>query len=684
MPEDRRLAAIMFTDIVGYTALMGKDEDQAFKLLRRNREIQQHLVKNHKGVWLKEMGDGILAQFDSATDAVLCAIEIQQRAREELEGQIRIGIHLGDVTFENEDVFGDGVNIASRLQSVTDPGGIYISESTQKAIRGKSEIQTRYLGEFNLKNVDYPVRTYCVQGEGLPIPSGSKIKELTGKGLKERIFGSVITYIVFLLILVSISWWIRKAYFMDQSTISSLLVLPVDNYTDIDTLDYYMAGMHSSLCTDIGKINSLRVPSKTTANAYKKAGKSMAEIASELNVNYIIEPSVLCLGDSICLRISLHTAGPVEKQIWVQDYSVENSQILNLYNKVAKEISEKINVILTPEEENLLAESRTVDPEAYDAYLKGQFYWEKIDQDFLQRSLDYFQLAIEKDPEWADPYAGLANAWGMFATFFNILPKSVTLPNVYKYLNMALELDPKSAQAHYVKAIVAVWTEFDWVQGEEEFLKSLELNPNDALCRIYYSHLLMILSRSDEAVNQANLALKLDPMKPLILGLYGEVMRMEGNDQSAISHFEKALSIDSSDNFAAASLINMHMRTAYMNGDYEKWIEMWDNKVHGHWNDEGRMAVLNAFHEKGHIAAIEEMFKMNEKYGNDCRMISRLKGERYLKLNNYDKAMDCLEKEYEIREMFMTYITTNLDIHDQLKDNPRYIELLKKMNLPLP
>ena len=144
MPEpSRQLAAIMFTDIVGYTALMGKDQDKALKLLRRNREIHQEVINGHNGKWLKEMGDGILARFNSATDSVQCAINIQKRAREELEGQIRIGLHLGDVTFENEDVFGDGVNIASRLQSVADPGGIYISESLQKSIRGKSDLQAK-------------------------------------------------------------------------------------------------------------------------------------------------------------------------------------------------------------------------------------------------------------------------------------------------------------------------------------------------------------------------------------------------------------------------------------------------------------------------------------------------------------------------------------------------------------
>jgi len=389
--------------------------------------------------------------------------------------------------------------------------------------------------------------------------------------------------------------------------------------------------------------------------------------------------------DSICVQIRLISAYPEEQQLWVEDYRIEKSEILNFYNKVTKTISNEINIVLTPQEESLLAEARTVDPEAYDAYLKGQYYWEKLNKESMEKALEYFELAIEIDPEWADPYAGLANAWNMFGIFFRVLPKSETVPKVYKYLNKALELDPNSAQAHYVKAINAVWAEFDWEQGEEEFLKSLKLNPNDALNRMYYAHLLMILRRSDEAKNQAKLALELDPLRPLVLGLYGVVMRNEGNIQSATLHFEKALSIDPNFGFAKSNLANFHMHAAYENGEYEKWIESWEKKVKGggHWNDEGTATVIKVFHEKGHIAAIEEMFKMNEKYGTDCWMSGSIKAERYLKLGEYDKVMDCLEKEYEKRDMSITYIATNKRLYDQLKDNPRYIELLRKMKLPL-
>jgi TolB-like protein/Tfp pilus assembly protein PilF len=464
-------------------------------------------------------------------------------------------------------------------------------------------------------------------------------------------------------------------------SIQSLVILPFDNFTGNDEYEYFVSGMQSSLITDMGRIGALRVMCNTTSNSFKGTDKSVQQIASELNVDAAVEASITCLGDdSICIQTRLIYASGEEQQLWVQDFRVAKSQILNFYNDVSKVISEEINIVLSPEEESMLAESRTVDPDAYDAYLMGKFFWEKLDPESIQKALEYFQLAIDLDPEWADPYAGLANAWGLFG-LFGLMPKSVTVPNTYKFLNKALELDPNSAQAHYVKAINAVWQEFDWEQGEKAFLRSLELNPNDALCRLYYAHYLICMRRSKEAVQQANLGLELDPMKPLVLGLYGVVMDSEGEYESAIQYFEKALAIDPNDGFSYGNLKSTQMNYAYLSGDYEKWFELWGEKVKGNWKEECRMAVLNAFQEKGHIAGIEEMFKMHATYGNEgARMDEAIKFERYLKLGETDKAMGFLEKGVEKHDMEMAYLAT-YKFYDHLKDNPRYMELLKKMNL---
>ncbi|MGB5242556.1 MAG: hypothetical protein WBN28_09160 [Lutimonas sp.] len=496
----------------------------------------------------------------------------------------------------------------------------------------------------------------------------------------------VIGMLVFIIIMVMAGRWSFQQFGkVKKETINSIAILPFDNFTGNDSLAYFVSGMQASLIGDMQKIGALRVPSKTSSNSFKDVALSIPEIAKELNVDAAIEGSITCMGeDSICVQIRLIRAFPEEEQLWVQDYRIEKRQILNFYNKVTKQISKEIDIALTPQEDLLLAEARLVKPEAYEAYLKGLYYWEKLDEQSVNKALKYFQLAADLDPEWAEPYAGLANAWGVFS-FFGYLPKSVTLPKVYPYLNKALEIDPNSAKAHYVAAILAVWSEWDWEKGEKEFLRSIQLDPNDALTRMYYAHLLMILRRLDEANEQGKIGLELDPMKPLVLSLYGVLVWGTENDISAATRaFEKSLSIDSNFVFAMVNLLEIEMEIALKKGEHEKWIEFWNKKVStsGDWNEKGREAVLQAFHENGFIASIEEMFRMNEIYGNECYMTGYLKAERYMILGNVDKAMESLEKDLKEMETMMPYISPKYPYYEQFKDNPRYIEILKKMNLP--
>ena len=684
MPH-HRLAAIMFSDIVGYTSLMGSNEKKAFEVLKNNRRIHRRLIKKYRGKWLKEMGDGILASFSSNIDAVMCAVFIQ-KASIELEIPLRIGIHQGDVIFEQSDILGDGVNVASRIQGLAEKSGIAVSETVHNEIKNKEGLESEFLGEQLLKGLESPIGIYkisCHNFELLDysIDTGELIRPLQ---LSKKTILATVFFIA--LLAYGLFYTITNKIGFAKTNIESIVILPLDNFTGADTLEYYVAGIHDALIRDLGKLSALRVTSKTSSRAFQGSNKTLSEIGAELNADAALEGSVSCFDEeNVCLNIQLISTLPGEKQLWAQEYYIHKSQILNLYHKVTKQISEEINIILTPMEEALLAETRDVDPEAYDAYLKGQYYWEKLDGESMQKAREYFKLAIDLEPEWADPYAGLANAWGMLGVSWIRagFTRAEVLAKKYNYLNKALELNPNSAQAHYVKAITSVWTEWDWEQGEREFLRTLELNPNDALCRLYYAHLLIILQRPEEAIEQVNLGLELDPRRLLVLGLAGMVMSHMGDYQSAILHLEKALSIDPNHRWAANVLSNVHLEIAFMNGDFEKWFEIWDKKVEGNWNDEGREAVLNAFHKKGHIAGIEEMFKMNEKYGDEgCLMTENLKAQRSMYLKNYDKAMEHLEKAIEMHAISAAYMGTKT-IFNQFKDHPRYIELLKKMNLPL-
>ena len=196
--------------------------------------------------------------------------------------------------------------------------------------------------------------------------------------------------------------------------IQSMVVLPFHNYTGDDQLEYFVAGMHSSLIGDMGKVSGLRILSETTSNIYKNAEKSVPQIASELGVDVVVEPTVTCFGDSICLQVKVFSAFPEEKLLWVNEYKEDRSNILSLYNSITKQIAAEVKVELTPAEEILLADARTVNNDAYDNYLKGKYYWTRLGEGDLEKALEYFNSAIELDPGWAPPYAGVAEVYGGF------------------------------------------------------------------------------------------------------------------------------------------------------------------------------------------------------------------------------------------------------------------------------
>ncbi len=453
--------------------------------------------------------------------------------------------------------------------------------------------------------------------------------------------------------------------------IQSLVILPFENFTGDEQLDRYVAGMHASLIQDMGRISGFDVLNRTSSNYYKNIDMTYQEIASDLDRDVLIKADVMCLGDSLCLRIAVIRPFPKEKTIWTAEYREAKSQIPNLYNRITKQISDEVKNELTAEEDQILAESLAVDTAAYAAYIKGLLYLDAFDMNALQKASEYFNIATKIEPDWAPPYAGLAEveAYRMQSSF---ITPSVAIPKIHENLNKALELNPNSANAHYIKAVIAVWTEWNWKKGEQEFVKSLELNPSNALCRAFYAHLLGILQRRDEALRQADLALKMDPYRPFVRSLCAGTA---GDPHSAILYHKKTLSIEPTHRL---SIIRLGV-TYRSIGDYEKWFEFWKKTA---WYDDEVIAEIDkVFHEQGYLAATEMIIKVDEEAANEKQVNIAGHVNRYLALNQYDKAIDWLEKGYEIHHPSMPYIGGRWN---QLKDYPRYVELLKKMNLPMP
>ena len=459
--------------------------------------------------------------------------------------------------------------------------------------------------------------------------------------------------------------------------IQSMVVLPFDNFTGDDQLEYFVAGMHASLIGDMGKVGGMRIISKTSSNKYRNANLSIPEIAEELGVDAVVETQVMCLGDTVCLQVRLVTPFPEERQLWAADYREEKSQILNLYNRLTRQIAEEVKIELSPAEERILTASRTVDKQAYDDYLMGLFYWDKLSQESLAKALEYFNRAIEKDPSWAPAYSGIAQVWTGMAQMGFAAPETAG-PLIYENLSKALELDPDYAASHYNQAMIAVWIEWNWEKGEQEFLTALKLNPNDAMVRIYYAHLLTILLRTDEAVAQGDMALKLDPMNPLVHALDAVVLSSDGQWEEAMLHVQKAASID------PASFFAHHIMefVSFENGDGDAFMKAIRFVLP--FEEDQFSSIENTLEQEGLTAAYKEAITYLEVLEQSQFLVPIHMANRYIRTNQTEKALDYIMKGLEVHDQNMPYLVTGFLHFEPLYDDPRFMALVRQLNLPAP
>ena len=371
----RQLAAIMFSDVVGYTAIMGRDEHAALHALDAHRELLRILLPKFNGRMAGEIGDGTLTSFQSAIEAVNCAREVQASLRDQPELKVRIGIHLGDVVFSNNTVLGDGVNVASRIHALAPPGGICVSANVYDEIRNKPGTRLKDLGEQRLKNVSRPIRVYQIIPTELiaqPVePSGHRRRIALIAGAGALILAGLI------LGLMQLKWpgpASHPAHSAAKRTISSIAVLPLDNFSGDPNQEYFADGMTDELTTDLATISALRVISRGSVMQYKGAHRPPTpEIAKALNVDAVVEGSVVRVGDRVRITAQLIDA-PADKHLWAKSYERNSRDVLALQDELASAIARQINIELTPDEQARFANAHPVNPQAHEAYLKGRYY----------------------------------------------------------------------------------------------------------------------------------------------------------------------------------------------------------------------------------------------------------------------------------------------------------------------
>ena len=425
---NRQLACIMFSDIVGYTLLMGDDESKAFKILKRNREIQKPIIERFGGKWIKELGDGVLATFSSVTDAVLASAAIQITCKSETNYSLRIGLHLSEVIFENNDVFGDGVNIAARIQSLAEVGGIVISETVQKNLANKKGIETRSLGPGNLKNVREVINLFevIITDEYVNIPFAdpqTPVKRPLGK---------------------------------------SIAVLPFRNLSRDEEQEYFSDGITEEIIVTLSNIDNLKVVGRSSSFQFKEKPIPVTDIGRLLGVTTILEGSVRRQGT----RLRIH-AGLINVddgcQLWAEKYDSELTDIFQIQDDIAANIAQKLKVKFFGED----ARTIPVNMEAYEYLLKGRFYLEKYIEGF-EKALVCFTRAVEIDPNYGEAYCELAKVHFLFTMNLFYTP-AYGFERAKFYAEKALALNKELGAAHYLLGQINFWYKWDFSQSKSEY-----------------------------------------------------------------------------------------------------------------------------------------------------------------------------------------------------------------------
>ncbi|MEE9166143.1 MAG: adenylate/guanylate cyclase domain-containing protein [Candidatus Neomarinimicrobiota bacterium] len=663
MPEQiRKLRAIVFTDIAGFTELSAQDETAAVELIDKQRELLKPIVEEFGGEWLKEIGDGLLLSFPSSLKAVNCGIEIQRTTKDIENLNLRISIHQGDIIQMGTDILGDDVNIASRIEPLAAVGGIAISHKIHQDISGSPEFSTKYVGQPKLKGVKQDVKVYCIVSHGLP---ETKMSEVSAKLEKRPI--SLAKWAIPTITVVAVGlYFVLTA----SKAIDSIAVLPFDNLTHDLEQEFFVEGIHEALITELSKIRALTVLSRTSAMHYKGADKMVPEIARELDVDALVVGSVLREGEQVRITVQL-IHGSSDRHLWAQSFERELSDILRLHREVARAIAEEIQITLAPEErERLSGESRSLNPKAYEAYLKGRFYFSRFGMEHHLTALSSYKEAIAHDPSFAKAYAAMAEVGSLL-----LLGEATSIADCRLWARKAVELDDKLAEAHTALGVVRM-LEWDWMRSEAEFHKAIELNPNSVMAHQWYSQLLRTNMRYETALLEIKRAEELDPLNLFIKTMVGWPLFSQHRYEEAIDQWDEVLKMDPDYGLA---IYNQGL-SYWIMGRPQEVLDRARQAASRMGKDAINIRVLTA---AGHALsgederALEILTGVEEHYGIDQPgFIAAV----YLTLGREEEALSWLERGYRTGSPGLPNITSE-PFFDDLRDHPRFQKLRVKIGL---
>ncbi len=666
---NRQLTAIMFADMVGYTALMQEDEVQARANLDRARSVWSHRVEDHEGRILQYYGDGALSTFPSAIEAVGAAIDIQADLKGPPQIPVRIGLHTGDIIHDEEGVFGDGVNLAARVQGLSVPGGVLISEKVYDEVKNQSGIETRSMGSFALKNVKRPMEIWAVTNPGLAVPDPAKMGP------------------------------------RPSQCRNSVAVLPFLNMSSDPENEFFSDGITEELINALTRINGLQVTARTSSFAFKGRNQDVRAIAEELGVATILEGSVRRAGERVRITAQLINAED-GYHLFSKNYDRELLDLFQTQDELAETIAAELEDRFQPGPAICQSEVATDlepsasgpeprgtfeggreqrqgtqfhDAEAYTEFLRGVHRFNQWTPEAARAAIRHFQRAVEMDPTCALPHSGMANAYTFLAAVGH-MHGSVAYPRAKEAAKRGLELEEGAGEAHAAMATVLFFYDWDFDGAYKHFQKALTLNPGSATLRRLYAMYLSATGDAPAAVEELDWALEMDPLSTVIRTALAETLMKCRRYEEAVHQFRRVLDLDPEFRAAREMLGWAYMATDRPGDALREWEEVATRtndlfKVIPHriW----ALKVLGREDEARHLfLLLEERRRREPEVALEMDFVLA-----HLGFGEHELALDYLEKAVE-RRLGMVVFLNVIPPLQVLSAHPRFKALVEKVGIP--
>jgi len=701
--EQRKLAAIMFTDMVGYSALAQRNDTLALELLEEHRQLLRDIFPRFNGTEIKTIGDGFLIEFNSALEAARCAIEIQRTLAKrnhdvtaERRIELKIGIHIGDVVHRGGDVYGDGVNIASRIEPLAGAGGICVSMDVERQIRNSLEARFEKLAPTQLKNISVPMDLFrIVLPWERPAKAAGRIQtpETPTNGhsfpFSRLAWVSAIVLVVAGLSLFAfhllrpVETPLRGVPSTERHpggasrpiTQKSIAVLPFDNLSRDPDNAYFAEGVQDEILTRLAKIADLKVISRTSTQRFKSVPADLPDIAKRLGVANILEGSVQKSADQVRVNVQL-TNALTEAHLWADTYDRKLTDIFAVESEIAKAIADTLQAKLSGSEKQMIASQSTTDTTAYELYHRGRSLWERRSGENIRKAIAFYEQAIARDPNYALAYTGLADAYATLP-YYTATSRYEAAPKAKQAVLKALHLDPNLAEAHAVLGELLHFDEIDLAGSIREFQRAIELKPNYATAHQWYGNGPLVgFARFEEAIGEGKRAVELDPLSPVINADLGATLYCARRYDEAASQLRKTVEIDPTflyGHYYLGVVLQLKGDLSGAIAEFEKARQLSDDPViigvRG-------AAKARAGDKNAALQALSDLDGLHrELYGYPRALL-------YLSLNQEDEALHWLERGFEDRDgSNLGWIKVD-PLLDQLRGHPRFEALVQRVVAP--